>query len=429
MRLLTVASILFFISLYSSQASSKKFDEVVQLPPGYYIVVGAYRPHQENYALWFSNEINKKGLHAKYGLDAGRKYIYVYLDYYSDFDESIREMLKTRKDGGFDEAWVRIMKDPVDPKLEKTEEKMINQPQPKAEEKILVPEKVEEIQVQTQPVTTSLSTNVASTDSITSSIVEVVIPEQKVETEKKSSDPPTYINTAVLFSLVNVRKNLEYEGEVDVVDADRQRLIEKMKGNVDVTLPDPKSKSGKVTLISDLFGFRKIQHDINYFDPMSDTIHDYFDYYEGKFIVHFDLVRYHKGDIGTLFNVYFYNDAAIMLPESKYQLTSLLTMMNEDPAYKIRLHGHTNGNASGKIISMGPSQNFFAITDDVKDGYGSAKELSGARAEIIKAYLVSQGITEDRIEVKAWGGSRMIHDKNSTNAKKNIRVDVEVIEE
>jgi outer membrane protein OmpA-like peptidoglycan-associated protein len=55
--------------------------------------------------------------------------------------------------------------------------------------------------------------------------------------------------------------------------------------------------------------------------------------------------------------------------------------------------------------------------------------LSGARAQVIKDWLVSQGVATDRIEVKAWGGSRMLHDKNSQNARRNVRVEVEVNEE
>jgi outer membrane protein OmpA-like peptidoglycan-associated protein len=140
------------------------------------------------------------------------------------------------------------------------------------------------------------------------------------------------------------------------------------------------------------------------------------------------LIRLHKGDIATLYNVYFYNDAAVMLPESQYELNNLLAMMQEKP-YNIVLHGHTNGNASGKIITMGPDKNFFSLSGDVKEGFGSSKELSRERAQTIKEWLVVNGIAADRIEIKGWGGGRMIHDKHSVNAKKNVRVDVEVVSE
>jgi outer membrane protein OmpA-like peptidoglycan-associated protein len=146
-------------------------------------------------------------------------------------------------------------------------------------------------------------------------------------------------------------------------------------------------------------------------------------------MINFGLVRIQKGDISTLYNVYFFNDAAVMLPTSQYQLNSLLKLMNSSPTMRITLHGHTNGGGRGKIIYMGPSKNFFAITKDAKQGSGSAQQLSEARAETIKQWLVSQGIAENRIIVKGWGGGRMIYDKDSQHARKNIRVDVEVTED
>src|SRR5258706_12765149 len=117
-----------------------------------------------------------------------------------------------------------------------------------------------------------------------------------------------------------------------------------------------------------------------------------------------------------------------MRPESRYEVTSLLGMLNENPKYKIKLHGHTNGSAAGRVISMAKdSKNFFSLTD-TKEGFGSAKQLSKARAEIIRDYLVSNGIDPKRIEIKAWGGKRPLQDKNSTRAQENVRVEVEILE-
>jgi outer membrane protein OmpA-like peptidoglycan-associated protein len=117
-----------------------------------------------------------------------------------------------------------------------------------------------------------------------------------------------------------------------------------------------------------------------------------------------------------------------MLPESKYELNTLLQLLQENPNYKIRLHGHTNGNYHGKIISIGPEKNFFSLTGSAQR-VGSAKELSYNRAEVVKEYLVSQGIDPNRMELKGWGGRRPIYDKNSTNAQKNVRVVVEILED
>ena len=130
-----------------------------------------------------------------------------------------------------------------------------------------------------------------------------------------------------------------------------------------------------------------------------------------------------------MYNVYYYNDAAVMRPESRYEVNSLVEMMKENPNYKIRIHGHTNGKSPGKIITMGDSDSFFALADDNNEGFGSAKQLSKERAEIIKSYLVHEGIAADRMEVKAWGGRRMLYDKFSTQAKHNVRVEIEILEE
>jgi hypothetical protein len=120
-------------------------------------------------------------------------------------------------------------------------------------------------------------------------------------------------------------------------------LIEKAKGNEYITMPDPKSKSGQLTFIAEVFGYRKIQHEINYKIPLADTVKSYIDLVGTTFVINFDMVRYRAGDIATLYQVYFYNDAAIMLPESKYQLEELRALMNENPKYRIRLHGLRDG--------------------------------------------------------------------------------------
>jgi len=129
-----------------------------------------------------------------------------------------------------------------------------------------------------------------------------------------------------------------------------------------------------------------------------------------------------------MYNVYFYKDAAIMRPESKYEVNALLDMMKENEKYKIRIHGHTNGKAAGKIISMSDNKNFFSMTGS-KDGFGSARKLSEERANVIKDYLVSEGISANRLEVKAWGGKKPIYEKDHSQAHANVRVEIEIIEE
>lgn len=391
-------------------------DQGDQLPPGYYIVVAAYRKGQEDYAKRYINSINKEGRHSKYGYDAGRKFYYVYLDYYKDFNESIHEMLETRKAGGFDMAWVRIMKDGL-----------VNQPEGVETPATIVgsvTEAPKELIVE-MPVVEQKTEAVAAVEEVKEPIV---VASSKPKTD--SIQGPKNLNkTPVFLKLYNATNNKVIEGDIQIIDAERSRPIRKVKANDYLTLPDPGTKSGKLTLLCDVFGYRKVQHEIHYKDTEADTAQASIDLIGNYYLVKFDLIRIHRGDISTLYNVYFYNDAAIMLPESKYELNSLLGMLNENQKYKIVLHGHTNGNAAGKLLTMGESKNFFEISPDVKKGVGTARDLSRERAEVIREWLIAQGISGDRMEVKAWGGKRMVHDKNSEHARKNVRVEVEVVED
>jgi outer membrane protein OmpA-like peptidoglycan-associated protein len=116
-----------------------------------------------------------------------------------------------------------------------------------------------------------------------------------------------------------------------------------------------------------------------------------------------------------------------MRPESRYEVNSLAEMLRENTNYKIKIHGHTNGGAPGKIISMGDSKNYFSL-NDTKEGFGSAKKLSLERAEVIRAYLINEGIDPKRMQVKAWGGKHPVYDKTSTRAQENVRVEIEILE-
>jgi outer membrane protein OmpA-like peptidoglycan-associated protein len=314
-------------------------------------------------------------------------------------------MVATRKKGVFPDAWVRVVPGDIKfPEESKTDDSVKQESTEKPEEKVSE-------QIETTPAMV--------TDSVVAQTEEKIV----------QHDPMTLGNTEVFLSLFNATNNRIIDGEIEVVDTERSRSIQKVKGNEYMTLPDPKTNSGQLTFIADVFGYRKVQHEINYKTPLADTTKSYVDLIGTTFVINFDMVRYRAGDIATLYQVYFYNDAALMLPESKYQLGELLQLMNENPNYRIRLHGHTNGNYHGKIISAGPDQDLFSLSSDEQSTVGSAKHLSQLRGEVIKTYLVKNGINADRIEIKAWGGKRPVYDRRGANAKKNVRVEVEILQD
>ena len=384
-----------------------------ELSPGYYVVVAAFSPHREDLAIKYTDFLNNRNINAAYGFNSTRKYFYVYTKKFDEREPSIQLMLETRKQEEFAKTWVRVVMTDV------SQERDILKPEQETTTKTVDVATLAAAQT-TEPPPPG-TTQVQAQDSTQN----IVVTENPPIVQYEHMD---LNNTEVFLSLFNATNNRIVEGDVKVIDTDKSKLIKEVKGNDYLYLPDPKSKSGQVTLICEAFGYRKVQHEISYPMPLADTVKEFIDLMGTTFIINFNLVRYHTGDVGTLYHVYFFNDAAVMLPESKYELLSLLQMMQENPNYRIRLHGHTNGNYHGKIIQMGPEKNFFSLTGS-KNTTGSAKDLANERAETIKEYLVANGIDAGRIEIKSWGGKKPIYDKHSANAKKNVRVEVEILSE
>jgi len=391
---------------------------VRELEPGYYVVVAAYGPGKENFAQHLTNNLNRKGIKAEYGFNSRRNFYFVFTHYFNDLKTSLRQLYKTRKSAGFSDAWVRVVSGDMKPALTASqdetstvtitsdEKKDSVTERPAGRENVIIPQ--------------GETMKIADTETLYNDVTDnpEIIQYEKI----------TLGNTEVFLSLFNATNNRIVDGMVKVVDTEKAKLIKEVNGNDYMYLPDPKNKSGQITLICEAFGYRKVQQEINYPLPLADTVKEYIDLMGTTFIIYFDLIRYQIGDKATLYHVYFFNDAAVMLPESKYELNTLLQMMQENSNYRIRLHGHTNGNYHGKIIMLGPDQNFFSLNGS-KNSVGSAKDLARARAETIKTFLVSNGIAADRIEVKSWGGKKPIYDKHGANARKNVRVEVEILQD
>ncbi|MEQ8425730.1 MAG: hypothetical protein RIA63_13525, partial [Cyclobacteriaceae bacterium] len=197
-------------------------------------------------------------------------------------------------------------------------------------------------------------------------------------------------NRKFRFRLYNTSNMKKVTGEVELV-SESGRKIASYPGN-ELSQVMRADASGNIILACEVLGYRKLLFKLNYDNPfLTEGVTRGED---EEAIVPFGLVRLQKGDIAVMYNVYFFRDAAIMRPESKYEVNNLLAMMNENSNYKIMLHGHANGNSSGKIITMAESKNYFSLSD-TKEGHGSAKKLSEERAEVIRAYLIDQGIAED----------------------------------
>lgn len=110
----------------------------------------------------------------------------------------------------------------------------------------------------------------------------------------------------------------------------------------------------------------------------------------------------------TLDNVYFDSGKATLKKESYQELNELIEYMSLKESIKIEIAGHT---------------------DNVGDE-GSNLNLSQLRADKVKAYLVSKGISIDRIIAKGYGEVMPIADNSTELGKtKNRRIEVRIVSE
>jgi outer membrane protein OmpA-like peptidoglycan-associated protein len=397
-----------------------------------YVVIGAFAVHKN--AIKFTNHAAKMNMSAKFEMNPSRNLYYVYVLSTEDRETAIREANKLRSETEFTDTWVYsgqmgkfiggesisdqsggVDINPV------TQNKMENVPADQAKNN-----QQQGSQATSRPL--SSSDAAAKTETQAPSTTDAATPTTSVASPSLGNSTPDTSDEiegkSFVFNIFRSVDNEKVEGDVDVIDPDKSKKLGTYKGNGPVRITSPANKSGTVSLVCEVFGYRKVQKDIQYSTPEGEGVTTE----EGSVNVPFELVRLQKGDIAVMYNVYFFKDAAIMRPESRYEVNSLLEMLKENPKYRIKIHGHTNGGSHGKVISMGDSKNFFSLSGS-KEGFGSAKKLSEERARVIHNYLTENGIEAHRTHVKAWGGKRPLHDKHSTRASENVRVEIEILED
>lgn len=377
----------------------------------HYVVIGAFSIQRN--AIKFVNHVNRDlNLKAKFEINPYRNLYYVYCLSTHQLQEAIDEALRLRTNAELQDAWV--YHGLLGKNISTAANKDVN-PVDKQPMKVIAVEETYK-----------------SPETLTKSVEESELNVQSTISEEKPVDVieegPNATGKAFVFELTRFVDSVPVEGEVAMIDPDKVKKLGSYPANKAIRVVDLKNNTGMVTFTTEVFGYRKAQKDFSYVHPETDTTGVKVDE-NGIIHVPFELIRLKQGDFAILYNVFFFRDAAVMRPESRFEVNSLLEMLRENPKYIVRIHGHTNGNHAGKIIYKDKASEDFFSLNGTKDGYGSAKELSKARAEVIRDYLVSQGISPDRALIKAWGGKKSIHDKHSAKAQENVRVEIEIVKD
>src|SRR5258706_3162071 len=112
-----------------------------------------------------------------------------------------------------------------------------------------------------------------------------------------------------------------------------------------------------------------------------------------------------EGQTITLSTLNFETGKAVINKKSFPELDEIVAMMNEDPKMVIQLEGHTDSSGDGK----------------------ANMKISEDRVEAVKKYIAAKGIAKDRIQTKAFGGTKPLSNQRTGDAQRlNRRVELRV---
>lgn len=358
----------------------------------YYVIIGGFEKEQN--AQQFCTYAHEQNLPAVYAFNEERKIFYVYVRATQEKDVAFEIVKAVQQNSVFKDAWV------FNGVLSGSNLAKKTQP------------------VQRPPV--SRSVEEVKPDPIVSEPPET--PASPVSEEPVETSAP--VGKPFVFRLVNAETGSPLNGLVRLQEREKANQFRGYNGNEKVYVTPPANRSGKWHVVCQVVGFKQYRKPINYAE--AEQIAGASIGPDQEVIIPIQLERVKRGDYIEMEGVKFFQNTALFTPGSERELEELYAMMEENPDYHIRLHGHTNGKGSRDIVSIGNSTNFFNPDVANAKSHGSAKELSLLRAELVKSYLENKGIDGSRISVKGEGGTQMIFDAGTTLAGMNDRVEVEI---
>jgi outer membrane protein OmpA-like peptidoglycan-associated protein len=373
----------------------------------YYVVIGAFA--KESNAKKFSGFARSRFFQATYEINPVRNLFYVYVIKSPVKKEAIDQVLILQKEESFKDSWVFTGS---------LGSGSVTTP---AVEVKSVPVKTEPPATESIPDSDSVAVAPEDKISIVDSVA-VAEPEVKVADE---TAPRKAKGKFFKFAILNPAGE-PFTGNVHHVDLKKGRDIASYKSNEYSDVLRPANREEPMTIICGIFGYKEVTQLVDYANPQltPGAAQDE----NGIWTIPFILERLKKGDVSVMYDVSFYKDAVIMVPRSQEELDELVSMMSANAGYKIKIHGHANGTDKRKIIALGKPKNYFDVKGS-KQKNGTSKELSKERAEAVRDYLTAHGITENRMEIMAWGGSNMLVSETSASAKLNDRIEIEILED
>jgi outer membrane protein OmpA-like peptidoglycan-associated protein len=340
----------------------------------------------ESNAQKFSGYVRSHRYDATYDYNSERKLSYVYTLKTENKDDAFDMARELQLSSEFKDAWV------FNGTLDRDRGAPVQQPAIKEEPKETPPAADTTAQVQLQPGPQ------AKQDTVSEPPTTVVL--APTSTAVPEFDSKMVVKGKLIRFVIEGPDGNIIPGAVHHVDYAKGRDIATFEAGKYLDVLPPNSANNPMTIVCAIFGYKEVVKEIDYNTPGGSVgvTRDE----NNAWVVSYKLEPLNTGDVSVMYRVSFYKDAVVMLPTSKGELDQLVNMMNANPNYRIKIHGHCNGNNNRRIIALGTTKNYFDMkgSNEVK---GSAKELSRLRAEAVQTYLADNGIDIGRTELYAWG--------------------------
>lgn len=373
-----------------------------QVPTTHYVVIGAFRVL--NNAVRFADQATRNGFPAKYAMRQDRKLYYVYISSDESKKKAYNSVIRIKVETVFKDAWV--YSGHLGDEVAKTK--------PVETVKQDVVETKPEVIKDEKPEPPPIKDSVATTTPVKKDSVAVVEEPKPVEVKKPEGKP-------FYFKLTD-ESGKEVFGDVEVSESTKALQFQSFQSGKIVQLVAPVNKQKKYTIQTSVAGYKETTTSFPFENANSQKGP------QGEQVITIILPKAKKGDYIDFKSVAFFKNTSVLQPESQNELDGVVNLMKESPKYKIRIHGHCNGNQDRESYLMGTSTNFFAMDPTANQKITiTSKELSLARAETVKAYLVQQGINASRISTKGEGGRIPIYPEGGTLGEYNDRVEIEFV--
>jgi len=375
----------------------------------YYVVVGGFSKidNANRYQVTVAKDaklisVMKDQFSSKIAFNPARNIHYVYIQKSTDKRGAFALNIKLKAETEYKDSWVFIGN------LDSDNASIVSKPAEPVSEKV-----AEAV----SPKTDQVKNETPKIDSVKLVVEEKIKEEPKPVVEKK----PALAGKPFIFKLADKSSGKEVKGAAHVYESAKAGEFQSFSVNQLVYVSEPVNKARTYVVKIQAPGYKPTEKTIQYgrFDSLKLD--------QKETVIPFDLTKVKSGDYIDFNNVHFIKDSPIMKPDSQNELDGLVALMKENPRYKIKIHGFCNGEESREIISRGTSDKFFELEPGKnKKHKRSAKELSLERAEIVKAYLIGQGVEDKRLSVKAEGGGIPLYGERSAMAFHNDRIEIEV---